>query len=156
VETKTFNKEKNMTSRAMINEFMAQKKLALVRASRKTPISGFSIDKELGAKGYAVSVVYLDEDAPGSKLGDLKEPVGGVIIAVPIDQSEKAVCQAIDAKITRIWIQKDSASQEALKLCEQKGIKAIHGECIMMFAEPVKSFHAFHRFLWKLFGKLPK
>ena len=57
-----------MTSRAMVDEFMAQKKLALVRASRKTPVSGFSIDKELGAKGYTVSVVYLDEDAPGSKL----------------------------------------------------------------------------------------
>jgi predicted CoA-binding protein len=139
----------------MINEFMAQKKLALVRASRKTPVSGFSIDKELGAKGYSVSVVYLDEDAPGSKLKDLKEPMGGVILAVPADQTEKAVREAIEAKIPRVWIQKNSASKEALKLCEQKGILTIHGECIMMFAEPVKSFHAFHRFLWKLFGKLP-
>ena len=144
-----------MTSRAMVDEFMAQKKLALVRASRKTPVSGFSIDKELGAKGYNVSVVYLDEDAPGSKLKDLKEPVGGVILAVPADQTEKAVREAIEAKVSRVWIQKDSASKEALKLCEQKGIFTIHGECIMMFAEPVKSFHAFHRFLWKLFGKLP-
>jgi len=25
-----------------------------------------------------------------------------------------------------------------------------------MFAEPVKSFHAFHRWIWKLLGKLPK
>ena len=139
----------------MIDEFMAQKKLALVRASRKTPVSGFSIDKELGAKGYSVSVVYLDEDAPGSRLKDLKEPVGGVILAVPKDQTEKAVREAIEAKIPRVWIQKDSASKEALKLCGQKGISTIHGECIMMFAEPVKSCHAFHRFLWKLFGKLP-
>jgi predicted CoA-binding protein len=139
----------------MINEFMAQKKLALVRASRKTPVSGFSIDKELGAKGYSVSVVYLDEDTPGSKLKDLKEPMGGVILAVPSDQTEKAVRQAIEAKITRVWMQKGSESKPAIKLCEEKGISVIYGECIMMFAEPVKSFHAFHRFLCKLFGKLP-
>ena len=140
----------------MVDEFMAQRKLALVRASRKTPVSGFSIDKELGTKGYSVSVVYLDEDAPGLRLKDLKEPVGGVILAVPAEtRLEKAVREAIEAKIPRVWIQKDSASKEALKLCEQKGVFTIHGECIMMFAEPVKSCHAFHRFLWKLFGKLP-
>lgn len=144
-----------MISRAKVDEFMAQKKLALVRASRKTRVSGFLIDKELEARGYSVSVVYLDEDAPGSKLKDLKEPVGGVIIAVPADLCQKAVSQAVDAKIQRIWIQKDSASKEALQLCEQKGISVVYGECIMMFAEPVKSFHAFHRWIMKLLGKLP-
>jgi predicted CoA-binding protein len=139
----------------MVDEFMAQKKLALVRASRKTPVSGFSIDKELGAKGYSVSVVYLDEDAPGSRLKDLKEPLGGVILAVPADQTEKAVSQAIEAKIPQVWMQKGSESKPAIQLCKENGVSAIYGECIMMFAEPVKSFHAFHRFLWKLFGKLP-
>ncbi|UCE47560.1 MAG: hypothetical protein JSW47_18420 [Phycisphaerales bacterium] len=43
-----------MTSRAMIDEFFAQERLALVRASRKAKIHGCSIDKELGAKGYIV------------------------------------------------------------------------------------------------------
>ena len=144
-----------MVSRAMIDEFMAQKKLALVRESRQKPVSGFSIDKELGARGYSVFVVYLDEDAPGEALKGLKEPVGGVILALPTSETEKAVRQAIGAKIARVWIQKNSASKEALELCEKNGIKAVHGECIMMFAEPVKSFHAFHRFIMKMLGKLP-
>lgn len=144
-----------MTSRAMVDEFFAQKQLALVRASRKTKIRGCSIDKELRAKGYNISVVYLDEDGPETRLMDVAEPIGGVMIAVPPDQTEKAVRHAIKAKIRRIWIQEGSESQAAIQLCEDNGISAIHGECILMFAEPVKSFHAFHRWIWKLLGKLP-
>jgi uncharacterized protein len=144
-----------MVSRSTINEFMAQKRLALIRASRKTKIQGFSIDKELGAKGYSVSVVYLDEEGSGSKLADPKEPAGGLIIAVPADQTEKAARLAIEAKIPRVWMQKGSENEAALRLCGETGITAIHGECVMMFAEPVKSFHAFHRWLWKTLGKLP-
>jgi predicted CoA-binding protein len=128
----------------MIDEFMAQKKLALVRESRKKPVSGFSIDKELGTRGYSVFVVYLDEDAPGATLKGLKEPVGGVILALPSDKTEKAVRQAIDAKIPRVWIQKNSASKGSLELCEKNGVKTVRGECIRMFAEPVKSFHHVH------------
>jgi uncharacterized protein len=144
-----------LTSRAIIDEFVAQKSLALVRVSRKKRISGVNIDKELQAKGYSVSVVYLDEKEAGSRLVDLKEPIGGVICAVPPDQTEKAVLQAVDAKIPRVWMQKGSESKAAVELCEEKGISAIQGQCIMMFAEPVRSFHAFHRGVLKLFGKLP-
>jgi predicted CoA-binding protein len=145
-----------MASRMIIDEFMSQKKLALVRASRTTKVAGFSIDKELGKRGYAVSVVYLDENTPGASLADLKEPVGGVIIAVPADQTEKAVREAIKAKIQRVWMQTGAESPAALKLCAENKITAISGECVMMFAEPVKSFHTFHRFVMKLTGKLPK
>jgi predicted CoA-binding protein len=144
-----------MTSRTLINDFMAQKSLALVRLSRKIPVRGTSIDKELTAKGYTVAVVYLDEDGPGSTLAGLKSPVGGVILAIPEDRSEKAVLQAIEAKIPRIWLQNGCASEAAIRLCKEKGIPAVHGECVMMFAEPVVSFHAFHRWIMKLFGKYP-
>jgi len=145
-----------MTSRAMIDEFLAQQRLALVRASRKAKIHGCSIDKELGAKGYNVSVVYLDEDNPGSRLMDLEGPIGGVMIAVPRDQTQKAVQHVIEAKIPRVWIQQGSESESAIQLCNENGLSAIYGECILMFAEPVKSIHAFHRWIWKLLGKLPK
>jgi len=89
-------------------------------------------------------------------LSDLEQKAGGVIIVVPSDQTEKAVRQAIDAKIPRIWIQQGSESSSAIALCKEKGIPTISGECIMMFADPVKSFHSFHRFIWKLLGKYPK
>jgi predicted CoA-binding protein len=118
-------------------------------------VAGFSIDKELIARGYAVSVVYLDEETSGATLRSLKNPVGGVIVAVPASQAEIAVRQALEAKISRVWLQQGSESDAAIKLCAENQITAIHGECVMMFADPVKSFHAFHRWINKIFGKLP-
>jgi predicted CoA-binding protein len=140
----------------MIDEFFAQDHLALMRPSPQTRVMGCKVDKELTAKGYNVSVLYLDDEECRSKLTDPAMPVGGLMIAVPRDQTEKAVREAIAAKVPRIWIQEGSETEAAIRLCQENGVSLIHGECILMFAEPVRSFHAFHRWIWKLLGKLPK
>jgi predicted CoA-binding protein len=145
-----------MTSQAMVEDFFAQDRLALVRASRKAKVWGCRIDKELRAKGFDVVVVYLDEEDAGSRLKEPDKPIGGLMIAVPRAQAEKAVQLAVNAKIPRVWIQEGSESPAALRLSEANGITLIHGECILMFAEPVKSIHAFHRWIWKRLGKLPQ
>ncbi|MBD3421153.1 MAG: hypothetical protein GF398_13640 [Chitinivibrionales bacterium] len=145
-----------MATKAMIDEFLGQKKIALVRQSRSAQVHGFGIDTELSKKGYCVSVVYLDEAGNNGKLGDLKEPVDGVIVAVKPDQSSHAVGQAVEAGIARVWLQEGSESRQAIQLCEDNNISTIHGECVMMYAEPVKSVHAIHRWIWKVLGKLPK
>jgi predicted CoA-binding protein len=53
-------------------------------------------------------------------------------------------------------MQQGSESEKAINYCNENGIDVIHGECILMFAEPVESIHKFHKWLWKIFGKLPK
>ena len=145
-----------MATRAMVEEFLAVRNLALVRASRTARVAGFSISDELAKKGYTISVVYLDEEGSLAELKSLPEPVGGIIIAVPSAQCEKAVRLAIDAGVKKAWLQQGSESKAGIDLCESNGISVVHGECVMMFAEPVKSFHAVHRFIWKLLGLLPK
>ena len=145
-----------MATRATIDEFLSHKKLALMRASRTTPVRGVKMDVELTSKGYTVSVVYLDETDPASKLNRLKQPVEGVIIAVPSALAEKAVEEAIAAEMPRVWLQKGCESKAAAALCEKKGIPVVSGECVLMFAEPVKSFHSFHRWVMKTLGKLPE
>ena len=144
-----------MSTKSTISEFMSQKSLALVRASATAKVSGFAIDKELGAKGYSVTVVYLDDANCATKLRDLASSIGGVIVAVPSDKSEAAIQNILDAKIKRIWIQKGCESKSAIDLCTLSGVSAIHGQCIMMFAEPVKSVHRFHRWIMKIAGRLP-
>ena len=145
-----------MASQAMIDEFLSHKKLALMRFSSNSLIHGVRIDDELKPKGYEVSVVYLDESAPGPRLKDLKGPVEGVVIAVPKSECETAVREAIEAKAPRVWLQKGCESEAAIALSEQNKIPVVHGACVLMYAEPVKSFHAFHRWLWKKFGLLAK
>lgn len=145
-----------MASRATINEFLSHKKLALARWSPAVPVMGGKIDEELTPKGYDITVVYLDESVPAPRLATLEEPVEGVIIAVSRDKCESAVKQALDAKIPRIWIQNGCDSKTAVELCQQAGTPVVDGACVLMYAEPVKSVHAFHRWLSKLFGSYAK
>jgi hypothetical protein len=39
---------------------------------------------------------------------------------------------------------------------QSHGANVIHGECILMFAEPLGTINRIHRWLWKILGKLPK
>lgn len=145
-----------MPTRAMIDEFLSHHELALVRQSPSSAIRGVRIDEELGAKGYEIAVAYIDESVAGPRLADLKAPVEGVIVAVPSDECEKAVREAIEADIPRVWLQRGCESKSAIELCEQRGIPVVHGACVLMYAEPVKSIHGFHRWLWKTLGLLAK
>jgi uncharacterized protein len=143
-----------MATKAQIDDFLGHKNLALVRLSSLIPVRGGRIDNELGAKGYTISVVYLDGPEGTPKLSNLPGPVEGVIIAVPKDRSEQAVREAVEAKVPRIWIQNGCDAPAAVDLAAKSGVPLVHGHCVMMYAEPVQSVHAFHRWLTKLFGGL--
>ena len=89
-------------------------------------------------------------------LGALPEPVDGVLVVVPPAQTEQVVRDAAAAGIRRVWMQQGAESPAAIQFCKENGINAVHGECILMFAEPAAWFHRAHRWVWKLLGKLPK
>jgi predicted CoA-binding protein len=133
-----------MTSRALVDGFLAEKKLALAGASRSGKKFGNSILKELRAKGYEVIPVHPEA-----------ESLEGVACVRP-SEPEKLVREAAAAGISRVWMQYGSASKNAVALCEERGIRAIHGECILMFAEPAAGIHRFHRAIRRLFGRLPR
>ena len=79
-----------------------------------------------------------------------------MLISVQPSESEKLVKSAFEAGIKNIWLQQGAQSDSAIQLCKDNGINVVHNECILMFAEPVKSFHKFHRWVRKMLGKLPK
>jgi predicted CoA-binding protein len=142
-----------------IEEFLSQRELALVGASRTGRKFGNTLLKELRAKGYAVVPVHpeaaeIDGVACVPSLANLPKPVGGLILVVKPTQAAQLVREAAAMGIPRIWMQQGSSSPEALRLCEELGIEAIHGECLLMFAAPT-GIHRFHRWLWGLLGKLP-
>ena len=141
---------KSMTTK----EFLDHKNLALIRLSTLTPVMGAKLDVELAKKGYDITVVYLEAGRSEPSIADLKDQVEGAIIALPKKKCADAVFAAALIGIPRLWIQDGCASQEALELCEERGVPVISNACVLMYAEPVKSVHAFHRWLWKLFGRL--
>ncbi|MBI5838050.1 MAG: CoA-binding protein [Candidatus Eisenbacteria bacterium] len=150
-----------MTRKESVKGFMAQGTLALLGASRSGRGFGNLVMKELTAKGYRVLPVHPGADAIDGvpcrhSLAELAEPVGGALIVLPAAKTEQAVRDAAAAGIRRVWIQQGSDTPAALRFCEQQGIAVVHGECILMFAEPTAGLHRFHRGLWRLLGKLPK
>ncbi len=150
-----------MTSKAAVQDFVAQRKLALVGASsKKTKFGNFAL-KDLRAKGYRIFPVHpqaktIEGEPCFSSIAALPESVDGVLVVVPPAQTEQVVRDAVAAGIKRVWMQQGAESPAAIKFCEENHISAVHGECILMFAEPAAWFHRAHRWAWKLLGKLPQ
>ncbi|MDX1700639.1 MAG: CoA-binding protein [Melioribacteraceae bacterium] len=149
-----------MTSRAAVEEFIGIKDLAIVGVSRKGGKFGNIIYKELKKKGYNTFGVNpkldtIDGDKCYSSLKELEGKVHGVVNVVSPTQTKSVVEEANAIGLKNIWMQQGSESKEAIEYCKENGMNEIHKECILMFAEPVKSIHGFHRWIWKILGKLP-
>lgn len=150
-----------MNARQDVEAFVAQKTLAIVGMSRAPQSFGFGAAKELTAKGYRLFLVNPNApDIQGERcypsVAAIPEEVGGALFLTPPGATEQAVREAVAAGVTHLWIQQGAESKEALAFCEEKGLSAVSGHCILMFAEPVGSFHGAHRFFKGLFGGLPK
>ena len=150
-----------MNTKAAVEEFLAQKNIALVGLSRKGNQFSNSAYKELKKKGYNVFPVNPNaETIDGEKcypdLNSLTGKVDGALIMTPSSQVPAVVKSASDAGIKRVWIQQGAESDEAVRVAEENDLSLVHGECIMMFAEPTAPMHKFHRWVWKLLGKLPQ
>ena len=150
-----------MNSRKSVEEFLSQKKIAVVGVSRKRNKFGNIIYRELKKKGYRVYPVNpntnnIEQDICYPDLFSLPEKIDAVIINVPPSQTEKVVREVKGAGINKVWLQQGSQSDKAVNYCEQNGIECISNECILMFAEPAGFMHRAHRWVWGVLGKLPQ
>jgi predicted CoA-binding protein len=149
-----------MTAKSTVEAFLNQKTIAVVGASRSGKKFGNGASRELRKKGYRVIPVHPEaESIDGEKcypsVGELPQEVGGVLIVVPPVETEKVVREASAAGIKHVWMQQGAESTAAIEHCEREGMSLVHGECILMFAEP-SGVHKFHHWLWGLFRKLPR
>jgi predicted CoA-binding protein len=144
-----------------VRDFVSQKRIALVGISQKGNKFGNIAFKELRKKDYELFLIHptakeMDGFPCYPNLRSLPEQTDGVLISVHPDKTEDVVKDALEAGIKRIWMQQGSESEQAIKYCEDHGLSVVHGECILMFAEPVAFLHRLHRGIWKLLGKYPK
>lgn len=148
-----------MTSKAAIEAFLAQDTLALAGVSRSGRGFGNAVLKDLSGKGYEMLPIHPEAaELSGVRaypsLGELPKQPGGLVLVVPPEQTEKLVREAHDAGIQRVWMQQGAESEAAIRFCGENAMDVVHGECIMMFAEP-KGLHRAHRWLWGVLGRLP-
>ena len=76
------------------------------------------------------------------------------LLVVPPDRALGVVREAAAAGIRRVWLQQGSQSPEVILMCDELGLEAVAGECILMFAQPT-GVHQTHKWMWGSLGKLP-
>jgi uncharacterized protein len=142
-----------------IIDFVEGKRVALVGVSRSGKKFGNMIHTELKQRGYEVFVVHPEaQEIAGDRcypsLAALQGQVERVIICVTPRQAGQVLRDAVQAGMPKIWLQQGSDSPEVKAVAGELGVTPITGKCILMYAQPVKSFHAWHRGFARLFGQL--
>ena len=143
-----------------IKKFIGLKTLAVAGVSGKGNEFSNIIVKDLRKKGYIIysinpNVSELKGEKFFKNISSLTQKPDGVLIMTNRNVTLDVIKDAYDSGITNIWMQQKSESEEALEFCKQNGINFVSGECILMFTEPVKSVHKFHRWINKIFKKYP-
>lgn len=143
---------------AQIQEFLQAQRLAVVGVSRSDKKFGTIIYAELKGHGFEVYGVNpaLDRiagDKCYASVSELTGKVDGVVICLPPQKAAGVIRESAAAGIKKIWLQQGSQSLETKQAAQEAGVSPIEGKCILMYAGEVKSIHAVHKFLAKLFGK---
>ena len=144
-----------------IQEFISGKRIAVVGASRTNDKYKFGnmAATELKRRGYEVYLVHPQaETINGEKtypsLSALAGKVDGVLVSVPASNGGPILQDAAAAELRNVWIQQGGESSELIQMGEHLKLNLVTGKCILMYAQPVRSFHAIHRFIVRVSGKL--
>ncbi|MGA9347601.1 MAG: CoA-binding protein [Anaerolineae bacterium] len=121
----------------LIREFINQRVWAVVGVSLNPEKFGHRVFRNLRAAGYIVYGVNpgggeIEGQRLYSSLADLPEKPVVVDIVVPPKVTEEIVRQCAELGLGRVWMQPGSESEEAIRFCQEKGIKVVHGACAMI------------------------
>ncbi len=136
---------------------LSLKAIGIIGVSGKSNKFGNMIFKELIKKNINIyqihnSIPMLNDAVCYKSTAEAPEKIEGLIINVQRSRVLDIVKDNYQKGITQFWIQQGSQSKEVIEFCNNNQIDAIHGKCILMFAEPVSSIHKFHNAIWKWFG----
>jgi len=153
------------TSLEVIEDFLAQKRIAMVGISRDAASDSGRLFEELIRRGY--DVVPVNPNTAGvqgrrcfARVQDIQPPVEAALLMTTPDVTETVVKDCAEAGIRRIWMYRGigagSVSEKALAFCEDRGMQVVAGQCPFMFLPQPAGFHRFHGFVRKIMGQYPR
>jgi uncharacterized protein len=150
-----------MKTSESISLFLHQPYIAVVGVSRNKNKFGNAVYQTLKKNGIKVLPVnpHLTEfhgDKCYTSIETLPSNVKAVFVNTPPEITLKIVESSLKKDIHHIWLQQGSTDDEVIKYLQGKDINYIADRCIMMFAEPVGSFHRIHKFFSKITGNYPE
>jgi predicted CoA-binding protein len=148
-----------------IEDFLAQKRIALVGISRAPASDSARLLEELGRRGYdVVPVNPHTSEVHGrhcfARVQEIQPPVDAVLLMTAPDVTEKIVSDCAEAGVRRLWMYrgagKGSVSEKAVAFCQEHGMRVVPGQCPFMFLPDTAGIHRFHGFLRKIMGRYPQ
>jgi len=142
-----------------VQEFIGLRRFGVVGVSRDEKKFGNTIYKELKTRGYDVvgvnpSMTEIGADRCYPNVSAIKNMADGIVVCISKERVEQVLREAAGIGLKHVWLQQGAETPSAQKLAGELGLSLISGKCILMYAEPVQSFHAFHRFFVRLSGRL--
>jgi uncharacterized protein len=152
----------------MVEEFLAQKKIAVVGVSDKRD-TGCNLNyrkfKDNGYKVFAVNprIKQFEGDPCYPDLKSIPDVPEAVFILANPKVTEQVVGQCVDLGIKHVWMHcmmgtkpglvesMTSVSPNAVQMCTENGIQVIPGSCPNQFLKPDFG-HAMMRVMWRTFG----
>lgn len=116
----------------LVEEFLSQKRFAIIGASDNTEKYGNQIFKNLKKRGYETYPVNPRlKEIEGTKcypnLADIPVKVDVVDFVVPPQVTETIVKECKELGLTRIWLQPGSESDRAIEFCHKNGLEVVYG-----------------------------
>jgi len=154
-----------MTARKEIDDFLAAKRVAIIGVSRNPKSFTRSLFREFRRRGYdAIPVNPGMTDLEGvrcyASVQDIEPRVDAALLVTPAAMSERVVRECDAAGVCSVWLFRatgaGAVSQGALKLCQDRGIPVVAGECPFMFFPGTQWVHRLHGYCRKVFGSYPK
>jgi uncharacterized protein len=149
----------------VIEDFLAQKRIAMMGLSRDPNHFSVSLFRELNRRGYEVipvnphaTEVFGHPCFP--RVQDVQPPVDAALLMTSPEVTETAVADCAAAGIPRIWMYraggKGAVSRKAVAFCREHKIQVVPGQCPLMFLPGGEGIHRLHGFLRKITGRYPK
>jgi uncharacterized protein len=149
----------------IIEDFLAQKRIAMAGVSRDPLNFSVKLFEELCRRGYDVVPVNPNTaEVQGrqcfARVQDIQPPVEAVLLMTSPEDTETVVSDCAKAGIRRVWMYraggKGSVSPKAVQFCGERGIQLVPGQCPLMFLPKTGAVHRFHGFVRKITGRYPR
>ena len=151
----------------LVQDFLAQKKIAVVGVSDKRDTGCNAVYqrfKEAGITVYPVNprLSTFQGEACYPNLKSIPEKPGAVFVLANPQVTEQIVQQCVDLGVQHVWMHcmmgtkaglvagMTSVSQDAVRMCREKGISVIPGSCPNQFLNPDFG----HKMMRVIFGAL--
>lgn len=149
----------------MIQDFLAQKRIAMVGISREPASFSAKLFEELCRRGYDVVPVNPRAREIMSKkcfarVQDIEPPVEAALLMTSPEVTDTVVNDCAEAGIRRVWMHRGggngAVSNRAVQFCREQGIRVIPGQCPLMFLPESGTVHWLHGIFRKLTGRYPR